>query len=600
MPKDYDFAGYVTKENVTCQDGLVIKHGAFQKQDGTEVPLVWQHQHNSPDNVLGRVLLKTVDNGVYGYGKFNDTESAKTAQELIQHGDVNAMSIYANHVKHNGPDVIHGSIIEVSLVLRGANPGATIDEVVEHSAGDDASVIIYPDQLIHLADDVPDEVLQHDGGTKAMQDDPQATEEITKKPTPKADASSDQTIGEVLDTLTPVQMQAVQALVGSILEDKNGRAPDDPEDSEDGPASSDVATQSDSDEDAIQHNDKGGKTMKTNVFEQGKDGKDSIISHSDLNMILDDAKKLGTLKDSYIEHGITNIETLFPEAHNINTPPLVLDDQNTASQAIVDAAAKSPFSRVKATYADLTVETARARGYIKGNQKLDQVYGVLTRETTPQTVYARQTLDRDDIIDITDFDIVPWAQANMKAKLIQELARAVFVGDGRQVTDKDKISPDHIRPIVTDNDLYTIKATAATPADLVETIIKSRIDYQGTGNPTLYINPAALAEVLLLKDNEGRYLFGDIPSVDAMAARFRVSAIVETTILPAQTALIVNMADYVLGSSKGGEITNFDDFDIDFNQYKYLIETRLSGALKNPKSAIAITITSLTPTVPNP
>lgn len=595
MKNKYDFAGWVTKNDILCSDGVTIKHDAFKGNDTQKVPLVWEHDHNDPQNVLGNVSLENRDGGVYGYGTFNDTDNAKSARELISHGDISAMSIAANHIKKRGNDVIHGRIYEVSLVLAGANPGAMIDTIVSHSDDEGDQAIIYTDNLIHSAEQAREIKEDEDVKIKELQ---HADEEAQASNEPDSSGSSDkeQTVEEVINTLTPLQSKAVKILIDAAAKSSG--------DSEEGSESTEE----------VQHSDEGGITMKKNVFDGSNNEPEQTITHSELNELLSGAiehhvpslKKLmaSTFSDE-LEHadgdyGITNIETLFPDFKNGNPTPFVLDDQNTASQEIVNAVSKSPFSRVKNVYADLNVETARARGYIKGKQKFEQVYGVLTRETTPQTVYAKQKLDRDDIVDITDFDVVSWAQQNMRVKLIQELAKAIFVGDGRDVSDPDKISEDHVRPIVSDDDLYTMKFTSPTVDDLFKTMLQARVDYQGAGQPTMYVHPSLLANLLLLKDTTGKFLFGDIPSVEAMAARLRVKAIVETTLLPVDKALVVNLSDYQVGSTKGGEITSFDDFDIDFNQYKYLIETRLSGALKNPKSAILITVTDQSPAAETP
>jgi len=595
MSKKYDFAGWVTKNDIRCSDGVTIKHDAFKGNDTQKVPLVWEHDHNDPSNVLGNVELENRDGGVYGYGTFNETDNAKSAKELIAHGDISAMSIAANHIKKHGNDVIHGRIYEVSLVLAGANPGAMIDTIVSHSDDEGDQAVIYTDNLIHSASQEQD--IKEEGSS--MKDDKTKEDKETTSTDDSKDSNSGKTVGDVLDTLTDEQMEAVQVVIGSVVDGTEGDQP-----AEDEPA----------DKSNVQHSDskKGGNNeMKKNVFD-GSEETESTLTHSELNGMLkkaitSNAPSLKKLMEEEIDsddnlkhadYGITNIETLFPDYKNGNTTPFVLDDQNTASQEIVNSVSKSPFSRVKNVYADLNVETARARGYLKGNKKFEQVYGVLTRETTPQTVYAKQKLDRDDIVDITDFDVVSWAQANMKVKLIQELAKAIFIGDGRKVGDPDKIDESHIRPILSDDELYTMTAVSPTIDDLFKTMLNARIDYQGSGQPSLYVHPSLLASLLLLKDTTGKFLFGDIPSVEAMAARLRVKSIVETTIMPVDKALVVNLADYQVGSTKGGEITSFDDFDIDFNQYKYLIETRLSGALKNPKSAIAITVTDQTPSTP--
>ena len=573
--KKYDFAGWVTKNDVLCSDGVVIKHDAFSGNADTTVPLVWEHDSNTPSNVLGHVELSNENQGVYGYGFFNDTDEANHARSLIEHGDISAMSIAANHVQRasNGHDVIHGNIYEVSLVLAGANPGALIDTVVKHSdTGDTESGIIYTGNLIHSADDVL---------TKKEEDsDMKPDDEKNQQAQPSDDnTEDDKTIAEVYDTLTDEQKTAVAALIGMAVQS-------DPEDDD---ADTEEAPSDNKDEEAAPTNDeKEEKQMKHNVFESGAQGE--VLTHSDRNDILADAKSLGTLKDSIIKHSITNVEELFPEAKNITGVPVLYHEGQGNADKIVSGVSKSPFSRVKTFVADLTPATARAKGYIKGKEKLEEVFPILTRSTEPQTVYKKQKLDRDDIVDITDFDVVTWINGEMREMLNEEIARAILVGDGREVTAEDKIKETNIRPILTDDDLYTVKKEAPDVASLIEVIIKAMADYQGSGVPSLYINPHTLADLKLLKATDGRFLFGDIPSDAAIATRLGVKEVVPTTFLAEGQMVLVNLSDYTVGSTKGGEVTSFDDFDIDFNQYKYLIETRLSGALTIPHSAIAVTV----------
>lgn len=573
--KKYDFAGWVTKNDVLCSDGVVIKHDAFSSNADTTVPLVWEHDSNTPSNVLGHVELSNENQGVYGYGFFNDTDEANHARSLIEHGDISAMSIAANHVQRasNGHDVIHGNIYEVSLVLAGANPGALIDTVVKHSdTGDTESGIIYTGNLIHSADDVL---------TKKEEDsDMNPDDKKNQQAQPSDDnTEDDKTIAEVYDTLTDEQKTAVAALIGMAVQS-------DPEDDD---ADTEEAPSDNKDEEAAPTNDeKEEKQMKHNVFESGAQGE--VLTHSDRNDILADAKSLGTLKDSIIKHSITNVEELFPEAKNITGVPVLYHEGQGNADKIVSGVSKSPFSRVKTFVADLTPATARAKGYIKGKEKLEEVFPILTRSTEPQTVYKKQKLDRDDVVDITDFDVVTWINGEMREMLNEEIARAILVGDGREVTAEDKIKETNIRPILTDDDLYTVKKEAPDVASLIEVIIKAMADYQGSGVPSLYINPHTLADLKLLKATDGRFLFGDIPSDAAIATRLGVKEVVPTTFLAEGQMVLVNLSDYTVGSTKGGEVTSFDDFDIDFNQYKYLIETRLSGALTIPHSAIVVTV----------
>ena len=547
--KGYDFAGWVTKNDVRCADGVVIKHGAFKDNDQKQVPLVWNHNHSAPNNVLGHVLLHNMDGGVYGYGFFNDGSEAKDAKELISHGDINAMSIGANRIRKVGEDVVHGRIYEVSLVLSGANPGALIEDVIAHSEDGTSTAVIYTGRLIHSAED---EVISH------------------------ADEEDEKTIGDVLDTLSDEQMDAVEALIANVLEDD------------------------DDEEDEIEQTDikhKGADHMKNNVFNsKNTNDQGDTLQHSELQAaVLADAPKLGSLKESMLQHGITNIEILFPDAQVVSGAPFLYKDKRTAGAEIVAACRKSPFSRVKTIIADLTADTARARGYIKGNEKLEQVFDILTRSTTPQTIYKKQKLDRDDLIDITEYSVVNFINMEMKMMLIEELGRAILVGDGRAVDSPDKIKAANIRPIITDDNLYCIKKTVETvggvnDVTIVEAVIKAMGEFEGTGRPTMYCHPSMVADLRLLRDDNGRFLFGDIPSADAIATRLGVAGIVETTFFGTNKFLLVNLADYTIGATKGGEVTTFNDFDIDYNQEKYLIETRVSGALTIPKSAIYFTV----------
>lgn len=582
----YDFAGYVSKNDTLCSDGVVIRHGAFADQDGAKVPLVWQHNHNSPDNVIGHVMLKNADAGVYGYGYLNNSPQAQAALESVRHGDIDAMSIYANRIKRQGPNITHGNIIEVSLVMKGANPGALIDEVT-HSDGStsDEEAILYSGNLIHLQEDEP-ESITHSGGN-TMSDDETKTQTQTKSDdtSTKSDTTKDgETVGDVFDTLTDKQKQAVQILIGEALKQKSTTSNDD--------------SSTDDQNSEVSHSENGGKEMaKHNVFdndetlEQQENG-GKTLTHSEIAAIFDEAKENKTsLKDTFIQHGITNVEVLFPEAKTTGAPS-VLRPTNTSAQDIVNSITKSPFPRVKTIVADLTTEGARANGYIKGDQKIDQVYGLLTRKTEPQTIYKKQTLDRDDVLDAEEMDVVSFTQQELRDQLTEEIARAVLVGDGREVTDPQKIQEDRIRPIASDAGLFTAQVTVPTVADFLESVINALPDYQGSGMPNLYIDPILLAKIRLQKATDGRYLFGNggIPSTQDIAAQLEVSKIVPTKILPKGEALIVNLSDYQLGASKGGEVTTFDDFDIDFNKMKYLIETRVSGALNKPRAAIHIKV----------
>lgn len=563
--RDYDFAGWVTKNDIRCADGVTIMHNAFESNDGQKVPLVWNHDYKTPENVLGHVVLKNHDKGVYGYGYFNDTDEAKNAKELVRHGDISSMSIGARKIKRSGSNVIHGLIYEVSLVLAGANPGAMIDSVMTHSDDGEGSEegIIYTGNLIHT----PEDVLQH-------KDDPEKKEHTKEGGNEKVEGQDGKTIGQIIDSMTDEQKNAVYALVGAIAES-----------------------------DELEHSIEEGEDeeLKHNVFnaEAYMPNREEVIRHS-LNEVVDIAKdnNVTSLKDvieqyneeneGLLQHGINSIEMLFPEAaHSTNgNVPILYKDPNTSYKAILNAITKSPFSRVKTTVADLTEEEARAKGYIKGNMKKEQFFSLIKRVTGPQTVYKKQKLDRDDIIDITDFDVVRFINGEMREMLEEEIARAALVGDGREVDDEDKISEQNIRPVISDHEFFTIKKSYSNASTFIEAAIKAMAEYRGSGSPTMYIDPNLLTDIKLLKGTDGRFLFGDIPSTASIASRLGLGGIVETSFMLGKGALIVNLRDYTLGASKGGQITTFDDFDIDFNQHKYLIETRLSGALTLPKSAI--------------
>lgn len=558
----YDFAGWVTKNDIKCADGVIIKHDAFRENHGEKVPLVWNHDYNSPTNVLGHVLLHNEANGVYGYGFFNDTEEANSAKELVRHGDISSMSIGARKIKRSGNNVVHGNIYEVSLVLSGANPGAMIETVMQHSDdGDEEKGIMYTGNLIHSSDDI----------LETKEENDQMAEELS--------------IEEVIDTMTDEQKDAVFALVGMVADARDSY--DEYEDEED----------EEEDEEEYYEDEEGDDdSMKQNVF-GGNEQKynEEVLKHS-YNEVLDFAlqTKASSLKDVLSEsddsltHGINSIEMLFPEGFNSTNgnAPILYRDSNTAATRILNSVAKSPFSRVKTVIADLTEDEARAKGYIKGNMKKEEFFSLIKRQTAPTTIYKKQKLDRDDVIDITDFDVVAFMNIEMQAMLKEEIARALLVGDGRDFSAEDKISEQHIRPIIGDHEFFTIQKAFATVDKFIEAVIKSMAEYKGSGLPDMYIDPTLLADIKLLKAQDGRFLFGDIPSNEAIANRLGLREIVPTTFMTGKGAVIVNLRDYVLGSTKGGQITNFDDFDIDFNQYKYLIETRLSGALTVPKSAI--------------
>lgn len=562
--RKYDFAGWVTKNDIVCSDGVTIKHDAFRENDGHKVPLVWNHDYATPNNVLGHVVLKHQDQGVYGFGYFNETGEAQSAKALVQHGDISSMSMGARKIKRQGNDVVKGSIYEVSLVLAAANPGAMIDSVVQHSDNgeEEEKAIVFTDNLIHSGEDV---IL-----------DESEEENLEHKD------SEDKTIEDIIDTMNDEQKEAVYALVGLTAKASDNEE-DDGEDKEDDKKG---------DEEDMKHNVFNSEGTGKNE-EQIKHGLEEVLRQSQTNKVssLRDSLAAAEIKGTdgeVLTHGINSIEMLFPEAyHNTNgNVPLLYRDTNTAYEDILNGVNKSPFSRVKTMVADLTEKEARAKGYIKGKMKKEEFFSLIKRVTQPTTVYKKQKLDRDDLIDITDFDVVAFMNAEMRHMLREEIARAVLVGDGRDFSDDDKIDEQNIRPIISDNEFFTIHKGFADAAGFIEAVVMAMAEYRGSGRPSMYIDPTLLSSVKLLKATDGRFLFGDIPSDEAVANRLGLKSIVPTTFMSGKGAVIVNLNDYTLGSTKGGEITNFDDFDIDFNQYKYLIETRLSGALTLPKSAI--------------
>ena len=563
MVKDYDFSGWATKNNLLCSDGRTILKDAFKSDDGVTVPLVWNHQHNEPDNVLGHALLENRDDGVYAYCKLNDTEKGRTTKELIKHGDISALSIYANQLKQQGGKVIHGSIREVSVVLAGANPGAFIDSVICHNDESDEEAVIYSGESISLAH-------------------AEQTTETKKEETMKEETKKDEkTVKEIFDTLTEEQKNVVYAIIGSIIEEKeNSNKKEEPKKADD---------------------IEGGKVMKHNVFDNDVENKEDVLQHADIQAIFADAKRYGSLKDSVLQHGITNIDYLFPEATNVNQTPEFVKRNTGWVEKVMRSVHHSPFSRIKSQFADITADDARAKGYVKGNLKKDEVFSLLKRSTTPTTVYKKQKLDRDDVVDITDFDVVSWVKGEMRMMLDEELARAFLIGDGRLSSSDDKINEQNIRPIYNDADLYTVKvevdagenatAEAKTKA-FIKAVIKNRKEYKGTGSPTLYTTEDVVSDCLLLEDANGRFIY---ESIDKLKNTLRVADIVTVPVMEGAKgakggdliAILVNLADYNVGADKGGAVNMFDDFDIDYNAQKYLIETRCSGALTKPYSAIA-------------
>ena len=571
----FDFSGWATRNDLKCSDGRTIRKDAFKDNNGQKVPLVWNHQHNDPLNILGHALLENRQEGVYAYCTFNETEAGQNAKLLVEHGDVSALSIYANQLKQRGSDVIHGAIREVSLVLAGANPGAFIDSVICHGEESEEEAIIYTGEdisLFHAECDKKEETKEE----KPVENE-KKTAEGEKKTT-----ESEETIGEVLDTLNEKQKTAVFAVIAKALENADNSDDDDEEE----------------------------KEMKHNVFDQDETTKENVLSHSDIESILSDAKRSGSLKESFLAHtatyGIDQIDTLFPEPKSMNTPPEFIKRDMDWVAGVINGVHHTPFSRIKSMFANITEDEARAKGYIKGNLKKEEVFTLLKRTTTPTTIYKKQKLDRDDILDITDFDVVAWIKGEMRMMLDEEIARAILVGDGRLTSDDDHIPEQNIRPVWKDDDLYTIKtkitvSTTATDDDkakaMIKAAVKSRKNYKGSGNPVLYTTEDFLTNCLLLEDTQGYRLY---KSEQDVATAMRVSKIVTVPVMEGLTrtdsesktrtlmGIIVNLKDYNVGADKGGAVNMFDDFDIDYNQQKYLMETRCSGALIKPYSAIAL------------
>ena len=570
---EYDFSGWATRNNIRCSDGRTILKDAFKHNDGQTVPLVWNHDHNDPLNVLGHALLENRDEGVYAYCTFNDTDAGRNAKALVEHGDVTALSIYANQLKQQGPNVLHGAIREVSLVLAGANPGAFIDSIIRHGEESDEEAIIYTGENLVL--EHSQHTIVNDKNLDAIKDN------FTPPSGDKKDEKSEKTVQDVFDTLNEEQKTVVYALIGQALDSSNQN----------------------------ENNEKeGNDNMKHNVFDQDQKEKENVLTHADMKTIISEGKRYGSLKDSFLAHtaqyGIDHIDYLFPDAKNVTNQPDFIKRDDSYVQKVLRGVHHTPFSRIKSTHANITADEARAKGYIKGHLKKEEVFTLLKRTTTPTTIYKKQKMDRDDIIDITDFDVVAYIKAEMRMMLDEEIARAILVGDGRSTSSDDKIPETNIRPIAKDEDLYTIKAPVAVAKDATEdaiakafirTVIKTRKEYKGSGSPTLFTTEDMLTNCLLLEDNNGRIIYD---SVDKLATTLRVKEIVPVEVMEGVTrtagaknlplmAILVNLNDYYVGADKGGAINMFDDFDIDYNQEKYLIETRISGALVKPYSAIA-------------
>jgi HK97 family phage prohead protease len=645
MPEDYDFSGWATRNNLRCSDGRVILRDAFKDNNGTVVPLVWNHQHNDPGNVLGHALLENRDQGVYAYCKFNDTESGKNAKMLVDHGDVSALSIYANKLKQQGSNVLHGAIREVSLVLAGANPGAFIDTVMAHGDDpDDEEAIIYSGEELDIA---------HSNDSTYYENS------VSKKD------ESEETVGDVLDSLTEKQRNVVYALLSDALSKAKSKSEDNKESDADkkddiqhsnfGSTIEDVINSMDEDQknvtfalvgEAINNNDIShssteSKEMKKKTVEDIINSMDEdqknvmfmligeamnknntedtqvkhnvfdndyndVLSHSDIEAIFDDARRIGSMKEAFLEHGIENIGYLYPDDRNITDEPIFISREDSWVKKVVDSVHHTPFSRVRSLMADITADEARARGYMKGNQKKDEIFSLLRRSTQPTTVYKKQKIDRDDQIDITDFDVVAWMKKEMRKMLDEELARAYLIGDGRLSSSDDKINEQCIRPIWKDADLFTIKFPIEITANatdnekakaFIKACVKSRKLYKGSGNPMMFTTEDMLTAMLMLEDLNGHFIYD---SVDKLAQVLRCKEIVTVPVMEGKTryddhnneltlaGIYVNLQDYNVGADQGGSVNMFDDFDIDFNAQKYLIETRCSGAMTVPYGAVAL------------
>lgn len=650
----YDFSGYATKNDLRCSDGRVIRKNAFKDNDGENVPLVWHHMHDEPTNVLGLAHLENRDDGVYAYCSFNETKQGQNAKELVKHGDITHMSIFANRLKQHGSEVIHGLIREVSLVMAGANPGAVIDNLnIAHADGSydtsDEEAVIYTGLMLEHSDDISvdksNSINHAEKKDESKKEPKEASEEESEEASEEESEGKNMTIKEIIETLNEKQKKVLYFLMAKAVEGDKPTAEAAHEElyNEDDLWHADEETIGDvfntmtdmqknavyimvgiasdnkealkqmlAEQKDVEHSDdfgesyEGGELMHKNIFDD-ESVMENTLSHEEVSEIFTEARKRHiSLKDSFLEHGITDISVLFPEAKAVSpTPDMITRDMTWVNQ-VWNATKKSPFSRIKSTAANLTQDDARAKGYIKGNLKVEEQFALLKRITTPQTVYKKQSLDRDDIIDITDIDIVAWLRAEMRMMLDEELARALLVGDGRSNVSEDKIKTDNIRPIYQDVDMYTIHHTVTYPvnpttsqksAAIVEAAIRARKGYKGSGNPTMYACTDVINDMLLATDSIGRRLY---PTMAELASACRVKEIIEVPVLEDITridsdnnehellALIVNLNDYTVGADKGGAVNLFDDFDIDYNKQKYLIETRCSGALTHPYSAIAI------------
>ena len=632
MGQNYDFSGWATRNDLLCADGRTIRRNAFKDNDGATVPLVWNHDHTNPDAVLGHAVLENRDDGVYAYCKFNDTEAGQNAKKLVMHGDVRSLSIWANRLKQIGNDVIHGMIRELSLVLAGANPGATIDFIMAHSDDNSADELYanYDENalILYHSDDKQDEEKETKGDTEVAEE---------TKNTQTAE-SGEKTVKEVFDTMSEEQKKVVFFMIGQALKDAGV---EDSEDSEVKHSDDEVEVEESTEdnektvedvfnsmteeqqevvyamigealEDAenknIEHSEGGNEIMKTNVFDNETIQTGEVLSHSEMETIIEDAKRGGSLKEAVLAHGIEDIEILFPDAKALSNEPGFIKRNDDWVAKVLGGVHHSPFSRIKTIFADITAAQARAKGYQKGKLKIEEVFKLLKRVTNPTTVYKKQALDRDDILDITDFNVLPWLKGELRMMLDEELARAILIGDGRDPVEEanDKIDEECIRPIWKMEDLFTVKVAVEVGAEataedkakaFIKACIKSRKEYKGSGNPDMFMSEDMLTDCLLIEDLNGRVIYD---SVAKLAATLRVREIIAVPVMEGLTrtdkegnnfelaAIYVNLKDYNVGTDKGGEINFFDDFDIDYNKQKYLMETRCSGTLVKPASAVAI------------
>lgn len=567
-PEKYDFSGWATKYNVKCSDGRTILKHAFKEDNDKTIPLVWNHNHVEADNVLGHAYLEEKEEGIYAYCSFNETDQGKNAKELVQHKDITSLSIFANKLKqNNNKEVIHGTIREVSLVLAGANPGASIDYVLEHADDSESeNATIYNDETTLDMFHAEPEKTEENNAPENKVNAPNAQEDLEHKDNPAKEEEKGKTVEDVLKTMNEEQLAALYYLVGVAHEEaKSG----------------------------------GKEEMKHNAFDEIKNDKGEVLTHSEFVEIMSEAKKNGSVKEAFLAHGITDIDVLFSDAQAAGAPETVSRNMEWVAK-VMGSVSHSPFSRVKSMYFDITGEQARAKGYVKGHQKVEEVIVALKRKVDPQTVYKLQKLDRDDVIDITDFDVIAYIKSEMRTMLDEELARAILIGDGRAVDDEHKISTDHIKPVWQDSETYTVKRILTRgegnfAKDFIKDVVRARKLYKGSGNPVLYTTEDMLTEMLLIEDSNGRVIY---ETMDKLKTALRVSDIVTVEVMEGANrrdsnfqynllGLLVNLRDYKVGADKGGKVSMFDDFDINYNKYEYLIETRCSGALVKPFSAIS-------------